>query len=300
MPVAPSGTQVELALGDQRAVVVEVGGGLRTYSAGDRDLVDGYAADAMCRSGRGQLLLPWPNRIRRGVYSWGGQELRLALSEPAGGNAIHGLVRWAPWTVAEAEPHRAVLEHVLHPQPGYPFALALSVEYTLSAGGLAVRTTATNVGAEACPFGGGAHPYLTAGTATVDTAVLQAPGRTALVSDADGIPVRAESVDGTELDFRSPRTIGATVLDTAFTDLERDADGLARVHLEGDSRVSLWVDEAYRHLMLFTGDPLPDVARRSIAVEPMTCPPNAFASGEDLVRLEPGESHTGVWGIAPG
>ena len=60
------------------------------------------------------------------------------------------------------------------------------------------------------------------------------------------------------------------------------------------------MDESYRYLQLFTGDPLPDVSRRSIAVEPMTCPPNAFRTGEDLIRLEPGATATSVWGIVPG
>jgi aldose 1-epimerase len=51
--------------------------------------------------------------------------------------------------------------------------------------------------------------------------------------------------------------------------------------------------------MLFTGDPLRDVNRCAIAVEPMTCPPNAFRTGEALVRLEPGQAFAGSWGIAP-
>jgi aldose 1-epimerase len=91
------------------------------------------------------------------------------------------------------------------------------------------------------------------------------------------------------------------VLDNAFTDLERGADGRARVTLhdpESGRTVTLSVDEHYGHLMLFTGDPLPDVDRRALAVEPMTCPPNAFRTGDGVIRLEPGDSATGVWTIA--
>jgi aldose 1-epimerase len=62
---------------------------------------------------------------------------------------------------------------------------------------------------------------------------------------------------------------------------------------------TLWVNESYGYLMIFTGDGLADVDRRSIAVEPMTCAPNAFRSGDGLIRLEPGESHVGLWGIIP-
>jgi aldose 1-epimerase len=298
---APFGEQFEIALGDQRAIVVEVGGGLRAYSAAGRDLVDGYGAEEMSPSGRGQVLLPWPNRIQDGTYEFEGEHHQLPIDDPDEQDAIHGLVRWAGWTVAEREPHRVLMTHLLHPQPGYPFPLDVSIEYLLSEEGLRVRTTATNVGATSCPYGCGAHPYLTVGTPTVDSLILRAPGRTVLRSDERGIPIDAGSVEGTACDFRRPRAIATTRLDHAFTDLERDEDGLARVSLldpEGGDELSLWVDESYPYLMLFTGDPLPDVARRSLAVEPMTCPPNAFRTGEALIRLPPGASFTGNWGIA--
>ena len=154
-----------------------------------------------------------------------------------------------------------------------------------------------NVGREIAPYGSGAHPYLKAGGATVDSATLRIPARTVLQSNDRGLPVGSEPVEGTDFDFLSPRPIGATVLDHAFTDLERGDDGLTRVELA--DRLSLWVDEAYPYLMVFTGDPLPDVARRSIAVEPMTCPPNAFRSGEGVIRLEPGESARSTWESSP-
>ena len=300
--VAPSGEQVEIALGDQRAVLVGVGGGLRSYSIAGSDVIDGYGIGEMSTSGRGQVLIPWPNRLQAGSYEFGGRSHQLALDEPSAGNAIHGLVRWADWTVAEREANRVVVVHTLHPRPGYPFTLELSIEYTLSQGGLQVRTTATNVGMDPCPFGSGAHPYLTFGTGSVDSVLLQVPARTVLHSDERGIPTGSGAVDETEYDFGKPRAIGATKLDTAFTDLERDQDGLARVelrHPDHDGGLALWVDERYSYLMLYTGDDRPDVNRRSLAVEPMTCPPNAFRSGDDLIVLEPGGSFQGVWGIGP-
>jgi aldose 1-epimerase len=297
---SPSGEQFEISLGDQRAVVVEVGGGLRSYSAGGRELLDGYADDAMAGSGRGQVLLPWPNRIQDGVYEFDGRRHQLPVNEQAAGNAIHGLVRWAPWRLSVREPGRVVVEHVLHPQPGYPFTLSMVIEYALTEGGLSAFTTAANIGPDACPFGAGNHPYVTAGTAAVDQATLRAPAATVLQSDGRGIPTGASPVGGTEYDFRGGRQLGGTRLDNCFTDLERGNDGLARVELlrPGGGGVVLWMDAAYPYVMLFTGDPLPDVSRRSLAIEPMSCPPDAFRSGEALVRLEPGESWSGRWGIA--
>ena len=196
MPLAPSGEQVELALGEQRAVVVGFGGGLRSYAVAGHDLLDGYTEDEMSASGRGQVLIPWPNRVQGGSYEFGGRTHQLALDEPAAGNAIHGLVRWAAWTVAEREASRAVLEHTLHPQPGFPFTLEVSIEYALSPAGLEVRTTATNVGPEPCPFGSGAHPYVTVGTPSVDSVLLHVPAGTMLEADDHGIPTGSVAVDG--------------------------------------------------------------------------------------------------------
>jgi aldose 1-epimerase len=299
-PVPPSGEQFEISFGDERAVVVEVGGGLRSYSLGGREILDGYGPNEQAESGRGQLLIPWPNRLQDGSYEFDGRRHQLPLTEPELSNAIHGLVRWAAWIVGEREPHRILMKHVIHPQPGYPFTLALEVEYSLGEGGLSVQTTARNRGAEACPYGCGQHPYLTVGTATVDTNELHAPGGEVLFSDERDLPAGSEPVEGTEFDFRAGRPIGGTKLDNAFTNLERGQDGRARVVLrdpEGGRAITLWMDESYRYVMLFTGDTRPDVNRRSLAVEPMTCPPNAFRTGEFVIRLKPGQSITTVWGI---
>jgi aldose 1-epimerase len=265
-------------------------------------VIDGYGPDEMCRSGRGQVLVPWPNRLDRGTYEWDGRTHRLPLNEPEHENAIHGLVRWVAWDVRERARERVVLAHTLHPQPGYPFSLDLELEYALSSAGLRVRTIATNAGREPCPYGAGAHPYVTVGTATVDGAILRVPAASVVVADDRGIPTGSIEVAGTDFDFRDPRAVGTTRLDHCFTGLVRDEDGIARASLVDAATgrgVELWVDEGHPYLMVFTGDPLPDVARRSVAIEPMTCAPNAFRSGEGLVVLDPGESFRSSWGIAP-
>jgi galactose mutarotase-like enzyme len=192
-----------------------------------------------------------------------------------------------------------VLEHTLLPQTGYPFALWVRVEYALAPDGLSIRTHVANIGRDACPYGAGAHPYLTLGTDVVDLVELRVPASTVLEPDEHGIATRPAPVDGTEFDFRGLRSIGATRLDNAFTDLGRGDDGLARVELRhGDRGLDVWMDESYGYVMVFTGDPLPDVNRRSLAVEPMTCPPNAFRTGVDVITLPPGAELGTVFGIS--
>ncbi len=291
----PSGEQLEITFGDQRAVVTEVGGSLRSYSVGEQALVDAYGADEMSASGRGQVLIPWPNRIGDGRYAFGGREHQLPINDHVTHAAIHGLVRWVAWSVVEREAQRVVVAHELHPQPGYPFALALRLEYALSAAGLRVSTSATNVGGEPCPYGAGAHPYLHPGSPTVDTSTVHLAAGSVL----DPTP---RPVAGTPFDLRAGGPLGPTRLDHCFTDLERDGDGLAWVTIRSPERatgVALWADEAYPYLMLYTGDDRPDVARRSLAVEPMTCPPQAFRTGEAVITLAPGASVEGSWGLRP-
>ena len=300
--ILPSGAQVTIEYENQRAGIVEVGGGLRTYTAGDWQVLDGYEASEMASGGRGQPLMPWPNRLRDGRYNFEGSAHTLALSEPATSNAIHGLVRWANWTVAERAPERVRMQHTLHAQSGYPFVLALTIEYALGPGGLTVTMSAVNRGDHACPFGAGAHPYVSAGTERVDDCRLRIPATRRLITDERSLPIGAEAVTGTPFDFTRERMLGAARLDTGYGDLVRDDDGLARTVLSDPASgrsVTVWQDEHFPFAMVFTGDTLPARRRGGVAVEPMTCPPDAFNSGEGLIRLAPGEAFTGSWGITP-
>ena len=206
----PSGEQFEIVAGDYRAVAVEAGGGLRTLTHAGRDLIEGYPPDALADGGRGQVLAPWPNRVRDGKWTWQGEDLQLALSEPKNSNASHGLVRWAGWGATERSSDRVVLTHRLHPQSGYPFTLDLAITYTVDAeDGLTVELVATNPGPGPAPVALGMHPYLAPpGGGLVDGCTLQVPARTRVVVDERSIPVGTEAVEGTPYDLRSARLLG--------------------------------------------------------------------------------------------
>jgi aldose 1-epimerase len=299
-PVLPTGAQHRIALGRQSAVVTEVGATLRSYVASGHEFLDTFDAAEMSEAARGQVLVPWPNRVDHGRYRFAGKEMQLAINEVGFDNALHGLARWINWRIEERAPHRVLLGAVLHPQEGYPFALAVAVDYRLTDDGLIVTTTGHNVGPSSLPFGAGHHPYLSVGGSTIDAVTMSVPARTVLVTDGRGIPTGRRAVEGSGLDFRTPRTLAAAQLDTTYTDLVRDSKGIARVEIETAEhlpRATLWMDSAYRYLQVFTGDALPARAREGIAVEPMTCSPNAFNNSMGLEVLDPGDSLAATWGL---
>jgi len=300
----PSGDQFEISGGGYRAVVTEGGATLRVLEHAGRPLVDGFAEDEMPFGGRGQLLMPWPNRIRDGAYCYGGRDLQLALSEPARRNASHGLVRWAPWTLEEHTPHSVSLVHRLIAQTGYPWTVDLHVVYDLSADGLTVTQTATNMSGSAAPYAGGAHPYLVVGSGPVDRLELTVPAATRAIADDRKVPVGTEPVADTAYDFQVARPIRQTRFDDAFTDLQRDEQGVATAVLrdpEAGHGVALWMDQRHRWLQVYSADDAPTTARRSLAIEPMTAPGEAFRSGRDLISLapagDPGDEHSASWGV---
>lgn len=300
MPAPPSGEQFEIVHGEQRATIVEVGGGIRSYRHGERDVLEPYPLEMMSDGAHGAVLMPWPNRLGDGSYEFDGEHYQLALDEPAKQNAIHGLLRWVPWRAAEREADRVVVQARIHPRPGYPFDLEASVEYALSDEGLTVTQRARNAGASTCPYGSGQHPYLSPGSGRVDACELELPAEIVILTDPERqLPCGRADVDGGPLDFRAARELGASEIDCAFTGLVRDWQGraTARLACTDGATVELWVDEAYEVLEVFTGDTLAPARRRTgLGLEPMTCAPDAFRSGEGLIRLGPGESTAATWG----
>jgi aldose 1-epimerase len=300
----PTGAQHEITHGDHRVVITEVGATLRSYEIGGSRVVDGFTADERSSAGRGQVLAPWPNRLEDGRYSFAGKDAKAPLDEPERGNAIHGLVRWLPWTLDLRTDHAVALRCLLHPQPGYAWLLDLAVRYELGPDGLTVEADATNRSDSPAPFGIGFHPYVTVGTDRIDEAHLRVPAGEQLVADDRGLPTGRHAVIGSEADFMSARPVGDTQLDTAYTALLRNEDDRAVAVLErpdGARSVHVWVDRAFKYLMVYTGDTLEPAERRraAIAIEPMTCPPNALRTGVDLIELEPGVTWRGTWGIRP-
>lgn len=300
-----SGARFDLEHGAYRASIASVGASLRVLQHDSRDLVVPFDLDEVRPVYRGAVLAPWPNRVTDGAYRFADVTQQLPLTEPLRGHALHGLALWLDFTAVARSVEHVVLAATIEPQAGYPHRIALEVEYRLDDDGLHQSVTARNTGASPAPFGTGPHPYLVAGPGSLDDWTFDLPADEILaVTPERMLPIGVSDVtveDGGAFDFRTPRLLGATVIDHAFTSLHRDGEGFATVRLtEPDGTgVAMRFDRSCEWLQVCTADSdIADYHRAGLAVEPMTCPPDAFNSGCDLVVLNPDAATTASWSIS--
>src|SRR5437773_2161415 len=153
---------------------------------------------------------------------------------------------------------------------------AAVTEWTIAADG--DRAVVVEVGGGGRAYAGGDVDVLggdgageIAPGAAVDDLTLHLPARNRLLLDGRLLPIGAARVTGTGYDFTAPRPLRGVRLDTAYGDLIRDPDGVARVRIQaGDGRgVEVWADGAFSWWQVFTGDAVPGPRqRRSVAIEP--------------------------------
>lgn len=292
---SPIGDVVELRSGDRLAEITTVGAHLRRFQAAGREAIVPFGEE-LPWGAHGAVLAPWPNRIDAGSYTWAGTEYRLPITEPERDTAIHGLVMTQPWFPAQVTPAQAELVVDLAPTAGYPFPLRLSVLYTLAGPELIVDFRAENRGESPAPFGVGFHPWLAAGPGGLETATLTADVGTWFRSDSRLLPVAEEPVPD-RFDFRSGRPLGDLTLDDGFGRPRFDETGRSWVSLRGDdgATTAAWMREPLQVWQLCS-DPS-TAPRPGLAAEPMSCPANAFRTGDRLLTLAPGGSWQAQWGL---
>lgn len=295
-----TGEQLEITRGPASAVVTTVGAGLRAFEVGGAPYVESY--DGQPPMGAGAVLVPWPNRVAAATWSLNGQSHQLEVTEAARGNAIHGLVRRREWTVVARDDASVTLRIDVAAAPGWPFPFRTSISYTLTEDGLEIAHTVENLGEADMPFGVGTHPYPRPSATDVDDCVLTLAARTVLPVDLDTMIPNGDplAVTGTEFDFSGGRALREVELDTAFGGCVPGADGLVRHSVTHDGGgVEVWAEPVFKWVQVYTPAEFPGKGARAVAIEPMTCPPDALNSGVDLLWLSPGESWTGRWGVRP-
>ncbi len=294
---APSGTQYVITHGEHRAVVAEVGAMVREYAVGGRDVFVPFGEDEVAPVFNGAVLLPWPNRLRDAAYEVDGVRFELAQTEPDRSNALHGLACWVRWALVEQTTSSVTLELALPAQKGWPFQLVSQARYTVSDAGLEVVVSTRNVGEGTAPYGIGFHPWLSPGGASLDECTVQLDATTHVTVDDRLLPTGTEPVAG-QYDLTAVRSLEGLDLDDAWLDVTRDADGLSWCRLGcPDGRTpAVWMDESMDTWQVCSANHIPQFQRAGLAAEPMSCVADAFNTGDRLVHLAPGDSHTVRWG----
>jgi len=303
--VGPGDPEWRIAADGYQAIISAVGATVRVLTHEGRDLIVPFDEAQVRPLFRGATVAPWPNRIAGGRYSFGGEEFQVPVTEVARGHALHGLVSWIRWDLVDVTDNRVVLWHRLVPQDGYPFALTLQAEFEVGGAGLKTSLSTTNDGATDAPYGCCPHPYLLAGPSPLDDWLLTLPAATRLEVDDTLIPIAQAAVSDVDSDFRVAVPIGGREIDHAFTDLDWDGAGRTAVRVvdpaHGTGVLISWGDWA-PWVQIHTADrPEPEYDRAGLAVEPMSCAPNAFNNAPAAggpPTLAAGATHIAEWTIS--
>lgn len=296
---APTGDQYDLEFGDLTATITQVAAGIRSLRFAGIDLTEPFPEESTAPSADGIVLVPWPNRVKDGVWELDGVPQRLALTEPSLGNASHGLLRFRPYALVERTDSSVTQAATIYPEAGYPFILDTEVTHELDTEGLTVTHRITNRGTRSAPVAVGAHPYLRIGDVPASRLTLTSRAGVRFETD-DRLNIVGEvAVAGTPFDLSEGRIVADLDLNDGYGDLPPRAEHALAA--DDGRRVVLWGDDAFGYVQVFTHRAFAtkEAGEVALAVEPMTAPANAFNTGRGLRWLEPDETWTLAWGIRP-
>lgn len=310
----PTGFQYRLKFNQTSATISSVGATIRSFTVNGQSYLDETPSGEMVSRARGQMLLPWANRIADGRYTFRGSLHQLPINELELNNSIHGLVRWQQFYAVSQSEDTLSLRHLLPPSPGWPFLLETTISFQVFDALLLITVTCENRGVQPAPLVFGSHPYLKLPETPIGDCLLFIPARKVWIVDDRKNPSEMISVNDTErtpsdLDFSTPRTLGSEYLDYAFTDLVHSQlatalmlpEGLKAPNFnhsyitDGSTKVGVFFDHHFKAVQAYF-DPSSH-SNASIAIEPMTGPPNAFNIEDDDHTIDPSEVKEFKWGI---
>lgn len=266
-----------------------------TLTYKERNLIEPCPAQSRYH---GSTLAPWPNRIADGKYQFNGSVYNLVINESLRQNSLHGLVDTLEWEIVESDDTYLHLRTILESGPGYPSTLLFNSSFSLERDGLHWNIRAENIGRKAAPYGVSIHPYLLTGSdITVNEFTVKFKSNYFMEVDGERLlPVGVYEVTTKDFDFNNGLTVGERFIDHAFQ-IPSEAP-LDRIEVTDSHGVGSFMqyDSKARWIQIHTADRDGGIdSRRSLAVEPMSCPPDAFNSGLDLVILNPSEQHEMSW-----
>jgi len=282
--------KVHISLNEVSAVISTEGAALIGLSVDNFNLIEPNTRDGLYA---GKILAPWPNRIKDGKYTFNKKDYQLPINEVSKNNSLHGLVANCHWEVILQDQSKVILQHLLNQPDIYPGKLQLQVSYEIIEQGVEISVLSENVGDISAPYGVSIHTYLVAGALVKNNELLlQLPSDQFLEVDAERLlPIKLQPVTGANFNFVSLKKISNLFIDHAFKYSSDYPRSISLLNAEGQGAEVIF-DEQSNWIQIHTADrDLRADSRMAVAIEPMTCPPDAFNSGIDLIVLEPGKKH---------
>jgi aldose 1-epimerase len=282
--------KIQISLNEVSAAISTEGAALIGLAVDNFDLIEPKTRDGLYA---GKILAPWPNRIKDGKYSFNKKDYQLQVNEVSKNNSLHGLVANCLWEITFQNQSKVILEHLLNQPAVYPGKLQLQVIYEIIESGIEITVLSENIGDISAPYGVSIHTYLVAGASVKNNDLfLQIPADQFLEVDAERLlPIKLAPVTGTNFDFISLKKISDLFIDHAFKYSSDYPRSISLLNAEGQGAEVIFDDQS-KWIQIHTADrDLQGDSRMAVAIEPMTCPPDAFNSGIDLIVLEPGKKH---------
>ncbi len=284
-----------------------LGGGIAKFYCDEggktTNFIYGYNSERDKVGSMGDVLFPFPGRVKNCQYSFGGRNYTLSGLRIKDGHANHGFAKQAVWQVAEGQRDgEAKLQFEMRAEDyrdkGFPFSLRLNLIYTLNPDGFVCRAEVSNFGATDAPFGLGFHPYFRVGE--IDKSRLKLSAQKMVEFNSGLEPTgKLLSTDSAPFDSSGDKKLGKAVVDNCFTELHFDNSRAEAKLMLDDRKITIWQDDSFRYLQIFSSDTLADPhIRKAIAIEPQTC--TGFALNHPamgLITLTPGQHWRGSWGV---
>ncbi|MEU7001814.1 hypothetical protein [Nonomuraea sp. NPDC046570] len=288
-----------IAWGGTRATIDPIGATLTGLRLGDESILAGPGRVAPELGHHGAVLTPWPNRLANGRYEFAGRAYQLPINDPAYGHALHGLAFDQLWALERRSASSVSFGRVVGGVDGYPFLVRVTVTYTVTATGLRCDAAWVNIGDQIAPFGIGFHPYFRPGPSPLTDWILKLTAPSYLETDPlSALPTRRRLVDNSGFDFREGRALGPDRFSVAYAVAPTEDAGDITLSDPAGLTLTIRTSPAFRWIQVFSGDlPSKHLTRTGVGIEPQTCPPNALATGTDLIVLQPGESGSAAWSV---
>lgn len=295
-----TGEQYTIQYGDYTAIITQLGATARKLRYRGIDLLASGGADDLVTCCQGELLIPFPNRIEDGTYTFRGTTYTIPIDEPDRNNAIHGFGHNMYWNLERLSESDVTLSWRVPNLKGYPFDIVVSATYELTDEGLSLTVRAYNNGSESAPWAIAIHPWLANGLHGYGDEIDEHNAQCKLTIPAQAhvnvndrlIPTGISSVEDTKYDFREGRMLTEQPYDDALTDIVHAQDGTVTAIFERPDGMKIRVggDNTITSFQVCTGTGFPPEKHPAgVAVEPQTAYANAFNTGDDLIEIMPGE-----------